>query len=195
MASKRSIQRLLGLFADRCTLSCASTHQVVRDKLKQSFHFYTPSSFSQPRIQSPSCSRSFSILAVPDFLKRKSRLPPDLIPTIQELHPNLSVSTNSYDLESHGHGESYHPSSPPDAVIRPTSVEEIQDILRLCCREKRNEGDDVSTVEIVSIIPYGAGKDMMHHAIVLCLCFCAFFSSISFFNRYISRRSFAIPFP
>lgn len=73
------------------------------------------------------------------------------------------MSTNHYELDSHGRGESHHPTSPPDAVISPTSVEEIQDILRSCLREKHERGDDVPTVEIVSIIPYGAGTSLEGH--------------------------------
>ena len=97
----------------------------------------------------------------------KSRLPCDFISTLQKRYPNLAISTNSYDLDSHGHGESHHPVQPPDAVIRPTSVEEIQDILFLCCRERKAEGkdndDNLSTVELVSVIPYGAGTSVEGH--------------------------------
>mmetsp|Transcript_19039 Transcript_19039/g.35518 ORF Transcript_19039/g.35518 Transcript_19039/m.35518 type:complete len:212 (+) Transcript_19039:206-841(+) len=70
------------------------------------------------------------------------RLPSNFLPNLRRRHPNLSISTNHYDLDSHGHGESYHPTSPPDAVIYPSNVEEIQDIIRLCCREKENEGGE-----------------------------------------------------
>jgi len=76
----------------------------------------------------------------------------------------LKISLNKYELDSHGRGESHHPVSPPDAVLYPSSVEEIQDILRLCCREVYREGDgDVPTVEIVSVIPYGAGTSLEGH--------------------------------
>lgn len=87
------------------------------------------------------------------------RLPSDFLSTLQQLHPNLSISRNPYDLESHGHGESYHPIAAPDAVIRPTNVKEVQDILRLCCRLRVVTDDEggLPTVEIVSVIPYGAG--------------------------------------
>ena len=97
----------------------------------------------------------------------KSRLPCDFISTLQKRYPNLAISTNTYDLDSHGHGESHHPVQPPDAVIRPTSVEEIQDILSLCCRERKVEGtdndDNLSIVELVSVIPYGAGTSVEGH--------------------------------
>jgi len=80
-------------------------------------------------------------------------------------------------LESHGHGESYHPSAPPDAVIYPKNENEIVDILRLCCRQVVDDittitnknieaGDGITTVEVVSVIPYGAGTSLEGH-----LCF------------------------
>jgi len=97
----------------------------------------------------------------------KSRLPCDFISTLQKRYPNLAISTNTYDLDSHGHGESHHPIQPPDAVIRPTNIDEIQNILSLCCRERKAEGkdndDNLSTVELVSVIPYGAGTSVEGH--------------------------------
>lgn len=105
------------------------------------------------------------------------RLPKDFLSTLRSLHPDLKISTNHYDLESHGHGESYHPSAPPDAVIYPKTEDEIVDILRLCCRqvvddittitdENIEAGDGITTVEVVSVIPYGAGTSLEGH-----LCF------------------------
>lgn len=95
----------------------------------------------------------------------KSRLPSDFLSALRNLHPDLQVSANTYDLDSHGRGESYHPPAPPDAVIYPTSEEEIRDVLRLCVRERRVERDDGTSgvVEIVSIIPYGAGTSLEGH--------------------------------
>jgi len=99
----------------------------------------------------------------------RSRLPPDFLSTLQTLHPQLVISTNHYELDSHGHGESYHPTLPPDAVLYPSTVEEIRDILRLCCRERaageeEEEEEDVqSIVEIVSVIAYGAGTSLEGH--------------------------------
>ncbi|KAL3803154.1 hypothetical protein HJC23_003429 [Cyclotella cryptica] len=91
------------------------------------------------------------------------RLPSDFLSTIQSRHPELKISTNPYDLDSHGHGESYHPSSPPDAVIYPSSVEQIRDIFSLCCREVLDDDCDSAVVEVVSVIPYGAGTSVEGH--------------------------------
>ena len=99
----------------------------------------------------------------------QSRLPYTFIPTLLSKHPGLKISTNPYDLDSHGHGESYHPSSPPDAVIYPSNVEEIQDILSLCCRESDDQyvcsgtNEQITNVDIVSVIPYGAGTSVEGH--------------------------------
>lgn len=80
----------------------------------------------------------------------QSRLPSNFLSTLQSRHPDLKVSTNTYDLDAHGHGESYHPSSPPDAVIYPSSVEEIQDILSLCCRESAEQNDNQEVVSLIT---------------------------------------------
>ncbi len=98
--------------------------------------------------------------------RRRCRLPSDFLSSLLARHPDLDVSTNPYDLDTHGHGESHHPTSPPDAVVRPTRVEEIRDILSACCRERRSveggEEGELTIVEIVSVIPYGAGaRDAM----------------------------------
>ena len=102
--------------------------------------------------------------------QEQSRLPSTFIQTLLSKHPGLKISTNTYDLDSHGHGESYHPSSPPDAVIYPSNVEEIQDILSLCCRESNDQclcsngtDEQVVNVDVVSVIPYGAGTSVEGH--------------------------------
>ena len=97
-----------------------------------------------------------------DLRRRRCRLPSDFLSSLLAKHPGLDVSTNPYDLDAHGHGESHHPTSPPDAVVRPTRVEEIRDILSACCRERRRrnvegEEEELPIVEIVSVVPYGAG--------------------------------------
>jgi len=42
------------------------------------------------------------------------------------------VSTNTSVLEQHGHGESWHPVQPPDAVCFAHSTEEVASIVKLC---------------------------------------------------------------
>ena len=121
-------------------------------------HIIPPSSTSSPSLRHSSSS---AVAAA-----HTSRLSSDFLSILQANHPTLKISLNKYDLDSHGHGESHHPTSPPDAVLYPSSVEEIQDILRLCCREVEegeDAGDDISTVEIVSVIPYGAGTSLEGH--------------------------------
>lgn len=125
---------------------------------------YRPSDITQFQHRLTTSSSTSS--SEPSHNHKKCRLPSDFLSTLQTLHPNLAISTNSYDLDSHGHGESYHPTQPPDAVIRPTNVEEIQDVFRLCCRERKAANDDTEelpTVELVSIIPYGAGTSLEGH--------------------------------
>ena len=58
----------------------------------------------------------------------------DLAPLIDQLQSILGerVSTSSSILEQHGHGESWHPVQPPDAVCFPQSNEEVAAIVRLC---------------------------------------------------------------
>ncbi|KAL7549929.1 hypothetical protein ACHAWF_013184 [Thalassiosira exigua] len=123
--------------------------------------------------------RSFGASApAPDESRtpQQSRLPPDFLPTLKALHPALEVATNPYALDAHGRGESHHPPAPPDAVIYPSSVEEIQDILGLCCRERTATGDgagegggdakddaEETVVDVVSVIPYGAGTSLEGH--------------------------------
>ena len=121
-----------------------------------------------PHFSSPSLHFRYYSSSSATAAAQTSRLPIDFLEILQNNHPNMKISLNKYDLDSHGHGESHHPVSPPDAVLYPSSVEEIQDILRLCCREvyRKEEGDDddvVPTVEIVSVIPYGAGTSLEGH--------------------------------
>ena len=107
---------------------------------------------------------SITSTATRAFAAESGRLPDDFLTRLLARHPSLQVSTNSYDLESHGRGESHHPTSPPDAVLFPSTVEEIQTILRLCCRESSKTADgDVSEVDIVSVVPYGAGTSVEGH--------------------------------
>lgn len=97
------------------------------------------------------------------FSAESGRLPDDFLTRLLARHPALQVSTNKYDLESHGRGESHHPTSPPDAVLFPSTVQEVQTILRLCCRESSKTADGVSVVDCVTIVPFGAGTSVEGH--------------------------------
>jgi len=64
-------------------------------------------------------------------------------------------TTSAAERMHHGHGESYHPTYPPDAVCYPVCTEEVSRIVRLC-REFR-----------VPIIPFGAGTSLEGHVAAL----------------------------
>lgn len=78
---------------------------------------------------------------------------------IQYLHTQLSPSaeliTNPYELERHGRGESYHPTQRPDAILRPTSVDDVSKILSFCNQH------------FIPVVPFGVGTSVEGH--VCCL--------------------------
>jgi hypothetical protein len=61
------------------------------------------------------------------------------------------LSTNRYELERHGHGESYHPTAPPDFVVAPTTINDITAVLQIA-RQYR-----------LPVIPFGAGTSVEGH--------------------------------
>ena len=71
------------------------------------------------------------------------------------LPPHIDISTNPYDLETHGKGESFHPTAPPSAVIFPTNLDDVVTIVRHCAQHK------------IPIIPYGAGTSVEGHVSAL----------------------------
>jgi hypothetical protein len=79
----------------------------------------------------------------------------DLILALQGSVPNADFQTNRYELERHGRGESYHPTRPPDAIISPTSVDEVVTIVQYCNQHH------------IPIVPFGAGTSVEGH--VCCL--------------------------
>lgn len=61
------------------------------------------------------------------------------------------LSTRPADREQHGHGESYHPTRPPDAVCWPVSTPEVVAIVQHCRRHR------------LPIVPFGVGTSLEGH--------------------------------
>ena len=61
------------------------------------------------------------------------------------------VSTAESVREHHSHGESWHPPGLPDAVVFPTSTDEVSAIVRLCAQQRR------------PIVPFGMGSSLEGH--------------------------------
>lgn len=99
-------------------------------------------------------SRLKSLASGPLFLSTE---PSDrLIEELKEaLPPHVEISTNPYDLEAHGKGESFHPVTPPSAVVSPSSVDDVVAIVRHCALRR------------IPIIPFGAGTSVEGHVAAL----------------------------
>jgi D-lactate dehydrogenase (cytochrome) len=90
-----------------------------------------------------------------------SSLPASFLDELAKLLPShVGISTNPYDLETHGRGESYHPTAAPSAVVTPSCVADVVAIVRHCAQQ------------IIPIIPYGAGTSVEGHV-------CALYGGIS----------------
>ena len=78
---------------------------------------------------------------------------------LQQLHstltPTSELITNPYELERHGRGESFHPTKRPDAILRPSSVEDVSKILSYCQEH------------VIPVVPFGVGTSVEGH--VCCL--------------------------
>ncbi|NWQ62814.1 LDHD protein, partial [Neopipo cinnamomea] len=59
-----------------------------------------------------------------------------------------NVSTAAAVREQHGHDESMHPCAPPDAVVWPRSVGQVQELAALCYRRR------------VPMVPFGTGTGL-----------------------------------
>ena len=65
--------------------------------------------------------------------------------------PNVHFSTNKYELDRHGRGESYHACLLPNIIAYPSIIGEIQTIVKYCVSRR------------IPIIPYGAGTSVEGH--------------------------------
>ncbi|MBV9880510.1 MAG: FAD-binding protein [Gemmatirosa sp.] len=65
------------------------------------------------------------------------------------------LTTSVDERRQHGRDESYHAPHPPDAVAYPASVEEVQEIVRVCARHR------------TPVIPFGAGSSLEGHVLAL----------------------------
>ena len=61
------------------------------------------------------------------------------------------VSTSESVREHHSHGESWHPPGLPEAVVFPTSTDEVSAIVRLCAQLRK------------PIVPFGMGSSLEGH--------------------------------
>ena len=85
-----------------------------------------------------------------------SSLPASFLEELANSLPShVGMSTNPYDLETHGRGESYHPTAAPSAVVTPSCVADVVAIVRHCAQQ------------IIPIIPYGAGTSVEGHVCAL----------------------------
>ncbi|KPP92049.1 MAG: D-lactate dehydrogenase (cytochrome) Dld [Rhodobacteraceae bacterium HLUCCA08] len=66
-----------------------------------------------------------------------------------------ALSTSKADLEAHGRSESHFPLTPPDAVVRPRSTEEVAQVVRICAAHG------------CPVVGWGAGTSLEGHALAL----------------------------
>eukprot|EP00536_Pseudo-nitzschia_multiseries_P000432 jgi/Psemu1/282327/fgenesh1_pg.5_\ len=79
----------------------------------------------------------------------------------KKLSGATEFSTNSYELERHGRGESHHRGYPskdhhdtpltPDVVVKPQTVEDVSELLKFCNQHR------------IPVVPYGAGTSVEGH--------------------------------
>jgi D-lactate dehydrogenase (cytochrome) len=77
-------------------------------------------------------------------------VPAELIQALSNSFGNR-LSTSEAVREHHSHGESWHAPGVPDAVVFPTSTEEVAQIVRACARFR------------VPIVPFGMGSSLEAH--------------------------------
>ena len=79
----------------------------------------------------------------------------DLVTGLQEILPHVEISQNSYELERHGRGESFHPTKRPDAVVSPSTINDVVTILKFCSEHK------------IAVVPFGVGTSVEGHVCAL----------------------------
>lgn len=103
------------------------------------------------RVASASSHRDFLLRTVRWSSSRGGGLPPTFLDDLKTDLPGLEISTNAYDLELHGKGESFHPTERPDAVLTPTTTDDVITVIRHCLDQQ------------VPIIPFGVGTSLEGH--------------------------------
>ncbi|XP_065704667.1 probable D-lactate dehydrogenase, mitochondrial isoform X1 [Patagioenas fasciata] len=75
-------------------------------------------------------------------------LPPDFVEALRAVVGGPNVSTAMAVREQHGHDESMHACAPPDAVVWPQAVGQVQELAALCHRCR------------VPMVPFGTGTGL-----------------------------------
>ncbi|KAK4814130.1 hypothetical protein QYF61_009049 [Mycteria americana] len=78
----------------------------------------------------------------------KCPLPPDFVEALRAVVGGNNVSTAMAVREQHGHDESMHACAPPDAVVWPRAVGQVQELAALCYRCR------------VPMVPFGTGTGL-----------------------------------
>ncbi|XP_039577169.1 uncharacterized protein LOC120507999 [Passer montanus] len=78
----------------------------------------------------------------------KPSLPPDFVEALRAVVGAPNVSTATAVREQHGHDESMHPCAPPDVVVWPQAVGQVQELAALCHGRR------------VPMVPFGTGTGL-----------------------------------
>lgn len=68
--------------------------------------------------------------------------------SLEDIVGASNISTSSAVKEHHGRDESYHTGLPPDAVVFPTSVDQVSKVAKLCNTER------------IPVVPFGTGTGL-----------------------------------
>uniref|UniRef100_A0A8C3V302 Probable D-lactate dehydrogenase, mitochondrial n=1 Tax=Catharus ustulatus TaxID=91951 RepID=A0A8C3V302_CATUS len=83
-----------------------------------------------------------------DGRERGPSLSPDFVEALRAVVGAPNVSTATAVREQHGHDESMHPCAPPDVVVWPQAVGQVQELAALCHRCR------------VPMVPFGTGTGL-----------------------------------